>query len=148
LASFEAGQLGDERLEIEQRLQPALRDLRLVRRVGGVPAGIFEDGALDDRRRMRVAVTKPDEIPENLVLARDRPEVGERGAFAERGRQLQRPAPNLRRHRGRDERIERRLAERLEHRGGFAGIVAEVTAGERIGGSQEVAERRHGRRPR
>ena len=33
-----AGQVLDHRLEVQQRLEPALRDLRLVRRVGRVPA--------------------------------------------------------------------------------------------------------------
>ena len=39
VGDVEAGQVGDHGLEIEQRLQPALGDLGLVGRVGGVPAG-------------------------------------------------------------------------------------------------------------
>ena len=35
----QAGEVADHRLEVEQGLEPALGDLRLVRRVGGVPAG-------------------------------------------------------------------------------------------------------------
>jgi hypothetical protein len=35
----QAGEVGDHRLEVEQRLEAALRDLGLVRRVRGVPAG-------------------------------------------------------------------------------------------------------------
>ena len=40
----------DHRLEVEQRLEPALGDLRLVGRVRRVPAGVLQDVALDDRR--------------------------------------------------------------------------------------------------
>ena len=40
----------DHGLEFEQRLEPPLRDLRLVRRVCGVPARVLEDVPEDDRR--------------------------------------------------------------------------------------------------
>ena len=45
-----AGQVADHRLEIQQRFEPALGNLGLIRRVLRVPAGIFQDVALDDRR--------------------------------------------------------------------------------------------------
>ena len=40
---IESSQVSDHRLEIDQRFQPALRDLCLIRRVGGIPARILED---------------------------------------------------------------------------------------------------------
>ena len=40
---------------LEQRLETPLRNLRLIRRVGRVPAGIFEDVPLDDRRHDAIA---------------------------------------------------------------------------------------------
>ena len=43
----EPGQVGDHRLEVEQRLEPALADLRLVRRVGRVPGGVLQHVAPD-----------------------------------------------------------------------------------------------------
>ena len=43
------GQVLDDRLEVEQRLEAALRDFGLVRRVGRVPAGVLEHVAQDDR---------------------------------------------------------------------------------------------------
>ena len=43
------GQVTDHRLEVEQRLEPALRDLRLIGRVRRVPARVLEDVASDDR---------------------------------------------------------------------------------------------------
>jgi len=48
LAISQAGEIGDDRLEIEQGLEAALGDLGLIGRVSGIPAGVFEDGALDD----------------------------------------------------------------------------------------------------
>ena len=51
IRDVEPGEVADHRLEVEQRLQPALRNFRLIRRVGGVPAGVLEDVSLNDRRR-------------------------------------------------------------------------------------------------
>ncbi|GAA3074181.1 hypothetical protein GCM10020000_68970 [Streptomyces olivoverticillatus] len=53
-------QVGDDRLEVEQRLQAALRDLRLVGRVGRVPGGVLHDVAQDDRRGERAVVAEAD----------------------------------------------------------------------------------------
>jgi hypothetical protein len=39
--NVEPGEIDDHLLEIHQRFHAALGDLRLVRRVGGVPAGIL-----------------------------------------------------------------------------------------------------------
>jgi hypothetical protein len=60
VGDLEAGEIADHRLEIEQRFEAALGNLGLVGRVGGVPAGIFEDVALDDGGRERVVVTQAD----------------------------------------------------------------------------------------
>ena len=38
---LQAGEISDDGLKIQQGLQPALRNLGLVRGVGGVPTGIF-----------------------------------------------------------------------------------------------------------
>ena len=50
------GQIGDRCLEVEQRLEPALRHLRLIGGVGRVPPGILEDVAQDDARRNAAVV--------------------------------------------------------------------------------------------
>ena len=47
------GQVADHGLEVEQRLEAALGDLGLVRRVRGVPARVLEHVAPDHRRRDR-----------------------------------------------------------------------------------------------
>jgi hypothetical protein len=52
-------QLDDHRLKVDQRLEAALGNLSLVRRVLGVPAGVFEDVPLDNRRGDRVGVSMP-----------------------------------------------------------------------------------------
>ena len=61
LAIGEPGEVGDHRLEVEQRLEAALRDLRLVRRVRRVPGRVLEDVAQDHRRRVRAVVAHADE---------------------------------------------------------------------------------------
>src|SRR6266545_548023 len=47
-------------LEVDERLEPALRDLGLIRRVLRVPARILEDVALDDPRGDAVVVAHAD----------------------------------------------------------------------------------------
>jgi len=51
----------DHLLEVQQRFESPLRDFRLVRRVSGVPARVFENVSLNDRRRDAVVVASPDE---------------------------------------------------------------------------------------
>ena len=65
---LEAGQLGDRRLEVEQRLQATLADLRLVRRVGRVPRRVLEHVALDHARRDGGVVAHADQAGARLVL--------------------------------------------------------------------------------
>ena len=76
VGDIERGEVGDHRLEIEQRFEPALRDLGLIRRVGGVPAGIFENVALDDRRDDAVGITGANEAADDFVFARDCAQLG------------------------------------------------------------------------
>ena len=56
----QAGEVGDHRLEVQQRLEPALADLRLVRRVGGVPGRVLQHVAPDHRRGDGAVVAEPD----------------------------------------------------------------------------------------
>ena len=60
------GQLRHRRLELEHRLQPALRDLRLVGRVGGEELAALGD-RVDDRRH--VVVVHPGAEEADLLLA-------------------------------------------------------------------------------
>ena len=61
VGDFHSGQLDHHGLEVEQRLEAALGDFGLVRRVGGVPAGILEDIAADDRWCDGAVVAHPDQ---------------------------------------------------------------------------------------
>ena len=85
-----AGQVLHDRLEVQQRLEPALRDLRLVRRVGRVPAGILEDVAEDHARRDAVVVAHPDVRPRDRVARRDRPQPAQVAVLAVGLRQVER----------------------------------------------------------
>jgi hypothetical protein len=71
VGDFHPGQFGDHRLKIQQRLETPLRNLRLIRRVGRVPAGILHDHAEDHGWRDRVVVAEPDVRAERLVSPRD-----------------------------------------------------------------------------
>ena len=70
-----AGQVADHRLEIDERLEPSLRYLGLVRRVRGVPRRILEHVAQDHAGRVRAVVPLADERSHHLVLRRDRPDA-------------------------------------------------------------------------
>ena len=86
---LERGQVGDHGLEVEERFEAALRDLGLVGRVGGVPAGIFQDVALDDGRDDAIGITGADEIAHDLVLLRKLAQLGERFLFGFPGREIE-----------------------------------------------------------
>jgi hypothetical protein len=48
VGDVERGEISGHCLEIQERFEPALGNFRLVRRILGVPAGIFQNVALDD----------------------------------------------------------------------------------------------------
>ncbi len=111
------GEVDDHGLEVEQRLEPPLRDLGLIRRVRRVPAGIFEDVALDDPRRDRVRVAGADHRRVDGVLGGEATQPAEylglgRGCGETDGRLV----VDRRGHRLDDEVVECPDADRLEHR--------------------------------
>jgi hypothetical protein len=79
-----AGQIGDHLLEVQQRLQAALRDLGLIRRVGRVPGRILEYIAQDDVRRMGAVIALADQAAQDFVLAGERTQIGECRRFIAR----------------------------------------------------------------
>ena len=126
-------QIADHRLEIDQGFETALRDLGLVRRVRGVPRGIFEDVAENDARRMRSVVALSDERFVHRVLRRQRPQLCQRLGFAARWRQIHgRRPPDRRRHQCVDQRCTRRIAERVEHLPLLGFRWPDVAPGERV----------------
>ncbi len=127
----QARQVGDHGLEVQQRLEPALRDLGLVRRVGGVPGGALEDVATDHRRRVGAVVAEADHRGDDGVRRREPTQVGERLLLGAGGGELQRGAPgDGRGHRVGDEVVERRVAQRGQHLGLVVGCRADVAPGE------------------
>ena len=107
IGDLQTGEIADHRLEVEEHFQAALRNLRLIRRVLRVPAGVLENVPLDDGRRDAVVVAKAEVTAEHLVLLRDGAELLERLELALRRRQIERAfeADRLG-HRLIDERVE------------------------------------------
>ena len=116
VGDIQRGQIGDHRLKIEQRFEPALRDLGLIRRVGRVPTGIFEDVALNHRRRDAIGVTRADKGARDFVFLRNRAQLGQRFGFRFRFRQIQLPIePNIFRNGRIDQRVEIFEADLAQH---------------------------------
>jgi hypothetical protein len=110
------GQVLDHGLEVEQRLQPALRDLRLVGRVGGVPGRILQHVAADHGRGDGAVVAQADHRGEQLVPARETAQLGERISLAQRPGQAEgavgsQPGG----HGSRGELVERAVADGGQH---------------------------------
>ena len=78
VGDLESGEVTDHGLEVQQRLEPALADLRLIRRVGGVPRRALKYVAAQHRWGERVEVALPDH------RHRDGVGVGERPQFCQR----------------------------------------------------------------
>ncbi len=114
----QAGEVGDDGLEVEQRLEPALGDLGLVGRVGGVPGRVLEHVAPDDRRRDRRVVAQADHRLGRPVLRRERPQRTGGGLLVERLGEVEPrggadAAGDGRRH----QRLQRLVADHLQHVG-------------------------------
>ena len=112
----QTGEVGDHGLEVDERLEAALRDLGLVRRVGGVPGGVLQHVALDHPRHHARVVAHAQARAQHHVPARDHAQLFERfvlaHTFADR---------DLAAHPDRGgngllhQRVQRREAEHLEH---------------------------------
>ena len=92
IGDFHGGQIDDHGLEIEQRLQPPLGNLGLVGSVLGVPAGVLQNVALNDRRGDAVVITHADEGAKDAVLEGNLAQFIQKAAFAAGSRQVQRLA--------------------------------------------------------
>ena len=88
---LEAGEVGDHGLEIQQRFQPALTDLGLIGRVGGVPGRVLHDVAEQHRGCERVVVALPDHRDRNGVGVGQRPQLRQRLGLAGGRRQPVQP---------------------------------------------------------
>ena len=140
IGDFEAGHVDDHLLEVQQRLEAALAHLRLVGRIGGVPAGILQHVAQDDLGRDGAVIAHADHRDEDVVALRHGTEIGQRRAFWHGLLEFEGPlgADVLRHHLG-DEVIERFGAEALQHLGGV-GIVGADVAGNEVRAGFKLGE--------
>ena len=116
IGAGEAGEVHHHGLEVEQRFEPALRDFRLIGRIGGVPAWILQDVALDDGRRDRIVVAEADHGARDAVapgkLCQRRQHVPLGAAFRKVLRNL---SADRFRHSGIHERVEGFVAHSIQH---------------------------------
>src|SRR5699024_11702506 len=69
VGDVETGEVLGDLLEVQQRLEPTLGDLGLVRGVGGVPGGVLGEVAADDGRGARGKVAVAAQLVANDVGA-------------------------------------------------------------------------------
>ncbi len=118
----------DQRLVLEQGLQVALADFRLIGRVGSdelAPRGDI----IDDRRDEMVvasAAEEADAAARRIVLRRQLAQVRGQFQFAQGRRHVERPAqPQFPRHH-RKQIVDRFHADRLQHRFLIVGVIEEI----------------------
>ena len=126
-------QVGNERLEGHQNLQTSLGDLRLVRRVLRVPAGVLQDVAADHLRHAGVVVAESDEGAVDLVPVGQGPQLSQARVLVSSRAQGER---SLRPDRLRDDGVgqlrQRLESQGLEHLSNRRSIGAEMAGGEGI----------------
>ncbi len=131
VADFHAGQVNHHLLEVDQRFQAALRNFRLVRRVGGVPAGVFKQVAQDHGRCVRAVIAQADKGFFDAVVTGDGAQFGERGVLGQGRGQIQRlTAADVFRHGLVDQRRQGIRADDAEHLLYFSVIRPEVAGDE------------------
>jgi hypothetical protein len=129
----QGGQVGDHRLKVQQRLQPPLRDLRLVGRVLRVPPGVLQDVPLNHRGGEGVVIPLADERFDNAILLRQLAQFRQHFHFAARLGQIERTIqPDRRRNRFVHQLVQRRQPDRRQHRAHFLLIRTDVPLNERL----------------
>ena len=68
ISDIEPRELGDQGLEVEERFESALGNLRLIRSVSGIPAGILKNVPLNHRRGHSAVIALTDERFEDFIL--------------------------------------------------------------------------------
>ena len=116
IGAAKPGKVHHHGLEVEQRLQPALRNLRLIGRVGGVPARVLQDVALDDGGRDGVVVAEADHGVRDAVAPGKVGQLCQHVALGAAFREVRRDLGADRgRHRRIHERVEGLVAHGLQH---------------------------------
>ncbi len=128
------GEVGDHGLEIQQRFQTPLRNFGLIRGVLRVPAGVFEDVSLNDRRGDGVAIPHADVRLHHAVFRREALQLRKHLPLPARQTQRQwTTEPDRLGHGLIDELIEAVQPEDIEHSTEVVGARADVTTDQRVG---------------
>ena len=144
IGQFQPGHVDDHLLEVQQRFQPALGDFGLVRRIGGVPAGVFRHIAQNHVRRQRRVVAEPDKGPGQDILAGDAGQLGEGDMLGDGAGQRQRiGAQDVGRHGLGGQLVQRIEAEDGEH-GAHVSIARADMPRDKGVGVFELLQRSHG----
>ena len=105
--NLHAGQVADHGLERQKGLEASLCNLRLIRRIRRVPAGILQDISKDDAGGMAIVVAQPDVGLERLVPAGHCSELTEELVLRDGRRKVERlRQPNPLRHHFSDQGIQ------------------------------------------
>ena len=124
----------DERLEIDERFEPALRDLRLIGRIRGVPRRVFEHVAQDDGGRVTAVIAHADHRAHDAIAARDFAQLAQDPGLAARLRKVERRrTPDVCRHHRSDECVQRCVTELRQHVGHVVFARTDVAGRERTG---------------
>ena len=137
IGAVHAGQIHHHGLKNQQRLEAALADLRLIRRVGGVPAGIFKEVAQDHRRRVGIVITHADHRFGDLVAPGETRQFTQHILLAARaGEAIGKFAADGAGHRLIGQRIEGSEPETVQHIGDIRFAGADMAVNECLPGLQ------------
>ncbi len=129
IGDFQTGQIGDHRLEIQQRLQATLRDLWLIWRVSRVPGRVFQDVALDGWWRHGAVVPLTDQAGHQGVFLCRLTHLEQQLTFRQRAAKVQRLfLADGGRQRVVDQRIQIIAANNVQHLGHLVRGWADVAA--------------------
>ena len=132
IRNLHAGEVAHHGLEIEQRFEPALRQLGLIGSVGRIPTGILQDVAQDDRGHVAIVVTHSDEAAAQRVFAGKRTNLVERGMLVDGFGQGEGTAEADCLGDGFvDQLVERQAADGPEHARNFLRVGSDVPTGKR-----------------
>ncbi len=131
----EAGEVGDRGLEVQEGLEPALGDLRLVRRVRRVPGGVLQHVAPHHGRGAGAVVAHADEGGDDAVAAGEGAQRGRHRRLVEGLGQVQHPVADARGDGAVDELVEGGQAHDVEHagHGGASGPMCRALNGRAAG---------------
>ena len=116
IGHIKAGQVADHGLVIQQRLKPALRNLGLIRGIGGVPRRILKDIPLDGGRRYSAVVALPDQAGHHPVLLGNRLHPRQQFVLGQGCPGQRRGLPDACRHRLGNQRVQGGHPHHRQHR--------------------------------